>query len=192
MLGRVVVCMLGLLVVPGIASADTISFSPTPVDLWDLDHGWVYEWGINYSLPAGEVIESAELSFDNIRNWDNSPNDLYVYLMDTVSGGASRFSDSNNNGDSFAPRTAVANVMLEHYSNLPSSAQDINYSFSADEIVALNSFVLDGNFGIGFDPDCHFYNSGIQLSITTIPDVPEPASLGLLGMGGLAVIRRRK
>jgi hypothetical protein len=33
------------------------------------------------------------------------------------------------------------------------------------------------------------YSEGIEQG--TVPDVPEPATLGLLALGGLAVVRRR-
>ncbi|MFA7485981.1 MAG: PEP-CTERM sorting domain-containing protein, partial [Phycisphaerae bacterium] len=46
------------------------------------------------------------------------------------------------------------------------------------------------NFGFGIDPDCHYYNDGIKFVITTTV-VPEPATIGLLGLG-LLLIRRNK
>jgi hypothetical protein len=55
----------------------------------------------------------------------------------------------------------------------------------------------NGVFGLGLDPDCHYYNSGITFTITTQSTiqqpVPEPSSLlGLaLGMFPLAGLARR-
>ena len=167
-----------------------ITFAPTPSDLWDLEHGNVYEWGINYSLPSGQEITSAELSFEGIRNWNNSANDLYVYLISMVQPGTHRYNDYFNSADSFDGHLGIPYRMLDHYENLPSYAQDLTYSFTGDDLVALNSYMSNGNFGLGFDPDCHFYNDGIELYITTA--VPEPASLALLALCSLVVIRRRK
>jgi hypothetical protein len=59
----------------------------------------------------------------------------------------------------------------------------------------------DGMFGLAFDPDCHYYNDGISLIITTglygefDNPVPEPVTgLGVLaGLSGLAgYLRKRK
>ena len=79
--------------------------------------------------------------------------------------------------------------MLVHYEDLPAQPQDITYNFSADDLTTLNDYVADGRAGLGFDPDCHFYNSGVSLNLTV---VPEPASLALLGIGALALIRHKR
>jgi hypothetical protein len=51
------------------------------VDL-DEDHWRYYTWGIAWQLPEDETITGASLFFDNIRNWDNRPNDLWIQLLD--------------------------------------------------------------------------------------------------------------
>ena len=41
-----------------------------------------------------------------------------------------------------------------------------------------------GDFAFGFDPDCHYFNNGITLTITAIPaSTPESPSIMLLGSG---------
>ncbi|MEW6665737.1 MAG: PEP-CTERM sorting domain-containing protein [Thermodesulfobacteriota bacterium] len=78
---------------------------------------------------------------------------------------------------------------------------DITYTFTEAQIDTLTSYLASPNpygfnstFGIGFDPDCHFYNNGITLVIETAASVPEPATLLLLGAGlaGFAGFRKRR
>lgn len=186
----------GAVVIPG--ETNTYTFTPSPADLWDLDHGWVYGWGVVEDaswLGEGEVITGATLSFDNIRNWNNSPNDLYVHLLDDFAYGTYRWRDYTY-GDWFNTTYGGVEADLVHYEDLPSSSQDLDYYFSAADLAILNSYASAGTFGLGFDPDCHFYNCGVTLTVTTTTEkiIPEPASMTLVGLGiaGLALTRFRK
>jgi len=175
-----------VLLCPLVASADTLTFQPTPVDLYDLDHYRYYRWGIADDGFADIVVTGATLFFDNIRNWDNNPNDLYVHLLDYAPPGVTVGWDGQGGGDAFAGQ----GVLLEHYEDLPSTPQDITYTFDASEITALNTYMQNGNnFGLGFDPDCHYWNDGVTL---TLEYVPEPMTMGLFGLGSVAMLRRRK
>lgn len=183
--------LLVLFLLSGNASANTYTFNLG--DLGDLDHYWAYAWGTNFNLPAAEKITGASIFFDDIRNWDRNPNILYVHLLDDPSPGKTiMYWDNQNGGDYFAGWTNT--ILLNQYDNLPAYAQDITYPFDAAEISTLTSYVADGIFGLGFDPDCHFYNSGISLTIQTAP-IPEPSSVLLLGAGmgllGLAAYRKK-
>ena len=174
------------------AMATPYRFEPSDSDLGDLDHYKYYTWGINtpWNLEENadgshERAKSATLSFDNIRNWDNNANDLYVHLLPGAPAGVTSRYDGQGGGDAFAGQ----GVLLAHYEDLPNTPQDITYTFSASDVSALNAYMQDGNFGLGFDPDCHYYNDGVML---TLEYVPEPATMGLLGLGGLGLLRRKR
>jgi hypothetical protein len=60
----------------------------------------------------------------------------------------------------------------------------------------LNSYFQSGGFfGVGFDPDCHYYNQKIELKLTTSPSttsVPGPFAVVPFAFGLLAAFRRKK
>lgn len=73
----------------------------------------------------------------------------------------------------------------------------ITYRFSSLNLVDdLSSFIESGgNFGLGFDPDCHYYNTGVSFTIYTerisVPDSASTALLLSLGLAGVVGFRRR-
>ena len=83
----------------GTVGAYTYTFQPSPrADLWDLDHYKYYTWGIDWSVPDGETVVEASLFFDNIRNWNNRANDLWIHLLDSAPRGAVKGRDNRNRG----------------------------------------------------------------------------------------------
>ncbi len=177
------------------ATTDTTTFTfvPSDADLGDLAHEYAYIWGVtrnNSWIPEGEEIISATLTLTGISNWDNNTNHLYIHLLDETTYGLTTKSDNPsdraNNGDYFTTVYTGEETALVTYDNLTTRAVTLTYTFTADELAALNDYASAGTFGLGFDPDCHYYNSGVKLVITTAPSkvvVPEPATISLLGLG---------
>ncbi len=62
-------------------------------------------------------------------------------------------------------------------------------------LTEFKNFIQDGIIGIGFDPDCHYYNDGVKLEITTRKEtntVPGPMAVLPFALGFIASIRRRR
>jgi hypothetical protein len=159
------------------AGAMVYTYVPKPADLWDLDHNYYYTWGIDASDFAGQEILSASLYFEDIRNWDNKPNWLWVHLLDDAAIGVTRGYDGQGYGDAYFGRGVLLNVW-----SMNTTPRDITYMFDANELGFLSGYASDGVVALGFDPDCHFYNNGVRFSVETA-SVPEPATMLLFGTG---------
>ncbi|MFA5100730.1 MAG: hypothetical protein WC547_07610 [Candidatus Omnitrophota bacterium] len=170
-----------------------VQFTPVPSNLYDLDHSYAYTWGIDYTLQQNEYVDFASITFTNINNWQDEPNILYVNLLDSAAYGVSMAYDGEASGNFFAS-TPGAQELFTYSDGDASSYQTLTYNFNAGQLTALNAALADGNMGIGFDPDCHYYNQGIKMDIST-KVVPEPISCVLFVVGsgvfGAAIRRRR-
>jgi len=186
--------VLAIVILAAPVFADSYEYSPTPADLWDLNHGRAYRWGIGFDADPAEEIVGAQLTFDNIRNWRTEPNRLWLTLIDDAPLGVSVFGD-NSSSNYFASSGTELNL----YENIPATPDDLAYTFNLGQLALLNTFAEDGSFALGIDPDCHFYNDGIRLWIETDtsggddPSVPEPSGVAIItvALGGLLVRRRR-
>lgn len=173
------------------ATAGTYTFTPTNNDLGDLDHYYAYSWGIDFSVPQGETITGATLTVKNIYDWTVEDDILYVNMLDNPGSGVKQFYDNQGGGNYFSGQGKVVGTYTDPVGG-HSTNTNLTFDLGALGLLgSLNQYAADGKFGFGFDPDCHYFNDGVTLKVTTAP-VPEPASLATLAVGGLALLRRRK
>ncbi|MEW6379913.1 MAG: hypothetical protein AB1611_09945 [bacterium] len=187
------------------ASATVLTFRPNqlnssiPIDLWDLDHGKYYLWGMSGNMPTQETIVSASLFIDNINDWAVEPDDrLYIHLLDNPSPGVRVRSDSEGGGDNFLNQGILLTTYTDHNETGPQQRnnppEDWRYVFTAAQLDIFKDYAGNGIWGLGLDPDCHYYNDGITFTVETAP-VPTPLPsnwlLFLAGLVGLAGTRRK-
>ncbi|MGQ0613518.1 MAG: PEP-CTERM sorting domain-containing protein [Planctomycetaceae bacterium] len=215
---RFLACLLPLLGLAQAANADTIVYTPSPADLYDLDHHKLYTVRFSGVHLGGQSVTGATLSIRNIRNWDANPNTLFVHLLDTaVYAGVRGFLDDDPSNvpvtditDDFAdpryhggtdargaaspwlvaPGTADLFLFAQSFTT---TAVNFEFAFNTAQIAALNAYIAaGGDFALGFDPDCHYWNDGIKLTLqTAVLPTPEPGTLALLAVAlGTAAWRR--
>jgi hypothetical protein len=191
----------GMAVAGAVTTGDNVyTFTPIPGDLGDLTHQDYYSWGINFTVPQGETITDVVLTVNNVDNWQQETNDhLYIHLLNNPRLGVRTYTDWEGGGDNWASSGPLVANYHDAHAGTPETL-----TYSLKDLGLLDDFetyVADGRVGFGFDPDCHYYNTGISLKIYTTSEktppgsVPEPGSMALLLTGAAPVagmvIRRR-
>jgi hypothetical protein len=182
------------------AQAATITFSPTGIGTspgGTMDGTYYYTWGINWSVPSGNQITAATLTYNNIELTsfgNNNPGILWTHLLDTSSGsgttGVTTGTDNDNGSDAFSGQGLLVGKQSFPTLNV---ATTISYSL---DLPTLISYAADGHFAIGIDPDCHYTDSSIVLSITyspqSAPDAGSTVMLLGIALPVLGLFRRSK
>jgi len=202
-----------------LVQAVTYEYKPVPRDLYDLDHWDYYAWGIDArvateegdvlatDLASGGVIDSARLVIRSINDWTQEDNDvLHIWLVDELPDvpwwsenwpGVSRGTDNQGTSDIFEGcDSAGIGTHLMDWTDPDRYRTNLTVNIP---VAAVTSYILnDGMFGLALDPDCHYYNRGLKLTINTSPSpppaIPEPMTMiGVItGVGALSGYLRRR
>lgn len=156
--------LMGMALVTANASEEFV-FTPDPADFGDLDHAKWYKWGIDVTELDGRFIEEVELRIENISNWDDGENVLYIHLLDDAPLGVSSGNDGSDPPDHFDGEGPLIEAWVDE--NGAGASDYLSFLFSDRGLIdETQDYVLDMVLGIGLDPDCHYFNDGVSLIIT--------------------------
>jgi len=184
----------------GLANAITVNAPSSLTGVNALSGESAYAWGIPISLASGQSISAASLVFNNVTlTAANSSGHglLYSDLLKSSLTGVHTYTDNDASGDYFTGAYSSANLVSLGSKYFASVGTTLSWTvtFNSAQLQALNQFLVNGIFDLGFDPDCHYTVGSICFNYTTTPvSTPDTATtVYLLGLGLLAVeVARRK
>jgi len=132
------------------------------------------------------TITGATLTFTAIQNWDGNANVLHLHLLDTAKySGVHSFVDDPTGAapvtdftdDFISSRYHAQSGWLVAAGTSDTFLKDQSftltpvtwtYTFTPVQLTALRADIANGdNLALGFDPDCHFFNNGVTLTLDT-------------------------
>ncbi len=136
-------------------------------DLDDLDHYCAYTWGIDVSHLTGMPICDIELRIDDITNFDDGPNVLWIHLLDDAPLGVCELWDGHDSVDEFEGSGPLVDGWSD--TNGSGTTDDLSYSLSTlGLLTTAEEYCADGVLAFAFDPDCHFWNNGATIIIDVV------------------------
>ena len=182
----------------------TLTSQSMPADLDFLIHSNYYIWEISFPVPGAEQISSAQLSINQLYNWDDRDNIMYFHLLGSDEIDSFSFDEEGlytgvDNPSYGNYLTQFGGLELDTYIDPdgPVTRDNYLYEFSEDAISLLNNSIANNicRFGLGIDADCLlFSNNGGFEACGNSPTIPAPASLllGSIGIGLVGWLRKRK
>jgi hypothetical protein len=156
-------------------------------DLDDPAMNWYVGFTHAFSIPDGETILGATLTV-GVHPGDGFVESDFLALDVNVD-------ELTDWGTGFGPRAVVSDI----WGGVPPRHATTGISIDLSQVpmrpsesgspslMDLLPELLDGEFNVIFADD-----SGVDYSILALEVTPEPATLSLLALGGLALVRRRK
>jgi len=191
---KIIMMAVAALFILGSSAVAVTTYNYSTRGLNSMNHDYAYTWGMATQWSASETVVGATLTFHDLYDWTYETDMLFVNLLDNASIGVSAVYDNQTPIQNyFTTGTYIGSYFdpLGGYAN----RTDVSFVFDATGLAALQSYALDGNFGIGVDPDCHYYACNTTFDVQTTSDaIPEPATAILMGLGllGSGIIARRK